>query len=191
MDILTNYLSNRQQKTIVNNSISSLKPVPYGVPQGSVLGPTLFIMYINDVVKIIEKSSCYLYADDMVIFNPLRQKDSMSELQSDINNIYKWCNANKLTINISKTKAQYFPKNSNINTKDFYNKYPITINNTKLEYDKNLRYLGIVHIYFVNMDISLIITLICLKNLYVYSLDISRGKVSQNLDIGLSFCFIV
>ena len=79
----------------------------------------------------------------MVIFNPLRQKDSMSELQSDVNNIYMWCNANKLTINISKTKAQYFPKNSNINTKDFYNKYSITINNIKLEYDHNFRYLGI------------------------------------------------
>ena len=140
VDILTNYLSNRKQKNIVNNNISSLRPVPYGVPQGSVLGPTLFIMYINDVVKIIEKSLCYLYADDMVIYNPLIQKDSMSELQSDVDNIYKWC---KLTINISKTKAQYFPRNSNINTKDFYNKYPFTIDNIKLEYDHNFRYLGI------------------------------------------------
>ena len=67
----------------------------------------------------------------------------MGELQSDVNNIYKWCNVNKLTINTSKTKAQYFPRNSNINIKDFYNKYPITINNVNLVYEHNFRYLGI------------------------------------------------
>ena len=141
VDILSNYLSNRHKKTIVSNSISSLRPVPYGVPQGSVLGQTLFIMYINDVVEVIEKSSCYLYADDMVIFKPLNKQDSMDELQGDVNNIYKWCNRNKLTINTSKTKAQYFPKNSNINTKEFYNENPITINNVNLIYENNFRYL--------------------------------------------------
>ena len=143
VDILSNYLSNRQQKTIISNSISSLRPVPYGVPQGSVLGPTLFIMYINDVVKVIKKSSCYLYADDMVIFKPLNEQDSMGELQSDVNNIYKWCNRNKLTINTSKTKAQYFPRTSNVNVKEFYNENPITINNINLTYEHHFRYLGI------------------------------------------------
>ena len=100
-------------------------------------------MYINDVVEVIEKSSCYLYADNMVIFKPLNEQDSMGELQSDVNNIYKWCNRNKLTINTSKTKAQYFPRNSNVNAKEFYNENPITINNANLTYEHHFRYLGI------------------------------------------------
>ena len=95
------------------------------------------------MVEVIEKSSCYLYADDMVIFKPLTEQDSIGELQSDVNNIYKWCNINKLTINTSKTKAQYFPRNSNINTKEFYNENPNTINNVNLIYEHNFRYLGI------------------------------------------------
>ena len=111
--------------------------------QALVLGPTLFIMYINDVVEVIERSSCYLCADDMVIFKPLTEQDNIGELQSDVNNIYKWCKINKLTINTSKMKAQYFPRNSYINTKEFYNENPITINNVNLIYEHNFRYLGI------------------------------------------------
>ena len=76
-EILQNYLSDRHQRTLLNNVLSDQKTVPYGVPQGSILGPTLFLLYINDVVNNIENCSCYLYADDMVIYKPLNEPDSL------------------------------------------------------------------------------------------------------------------
>ena len=112
-NVFRNYLSNRHQCTLINNSISELKPVPCGVRQGSVLGLTFLLLYINDVVNVIEKCSCYLYADDMVIYRQLNNVNSLGELQADMDSVYDCCNRNILTINIEKTKAQLFPKNSN------------------------------------------------------------------------------
>ena len=111
--------------------------------QGSVLGPTLLLLYINDIVKVIKKSSCYLYANDMLIVNSLRNAESLSDIQNDLNKLFQRCNKNKLTINISKAKAQYFPKDTNVDTKNFYTNNPITINNSDLVYEHNFRYLGI------------------------------------------------
>ena len=141
--ILENYLDNRKQLTQINTTTSNLKPVPFGVPQGSILGPTLFILYINDIINVITKCSYYLYADDMVIYTPILDADSMQNVQTDVNAIYKWCNKNKLTINVSKTKAQYFPRNSNIQSKTFESNNPIFINNSKLQYEQHFRYLGV------------------------------------------------
>ena len=79
----------------------------------------------------------------MVIFNSLRNLESLSELQSDLDKIFLWCNKNKLTINISKIKAQFFPKNTNVDTKNFYNNNPVKINNLDLIYEHNFRYIRI------------------------------------------------
>ena len=143
LKIIENYLDNRKQLTQINTVTSDLKPVHFGVPQGSILGPTLFILYINDIINVINKCSYYLYADDMVIYTPILGADSMQNVQSDVNAVYKWCNKNKLTINVGKTKAQYFPRNSNIHTKIFESNNPIYINNTKLQYEEHFRHLGI------------------------------------------------
>ena len=143
LEIIENYLNDRKQLTQINTVTSNLKPVPFGVPQGSILGPTLFIMYINDVIDVITKCSYYLYADNMVIYTPISGADSRQNVQSDVNAVYKWCNKNKLTINVGKTKAQYFPRNSNIDTKTFESNNPIYINNAKLQYEQHFRYLGI------------------------------------------------
>ena len=86
-NVFRNYLSNRHQRILINNSISELKPVPCGVRQGSVLGPTFFLLYINDVVNVIGKCSCYLYADDMVIYRQLNNVNSLGELQADMNRV--------------------------------------------------------------------------------------------------------
>ena len=118
-------------------------PVPYGVPQGSVLGPTFFILYINDVIEVIKKSSCYLYADDMVLYRTLEDDDCLKDFQTDMDNVYEWCKRNKLTINIEKTKAQLFPKNANIDPLLLQNNNPIQINNKTLHYEHTFQYLGI------------------------------------------------
>lgn len=92
------YLTQRSQRVRANNEYSEYLPVKYGVPQGSVLGPILFSIYVNDVPNVVEHSNIILYADDMVIMN-----EDVELLQNDLDQVYKWCCDNLLTINESKT----------------------------------------------------------------------------------------
>ena len=73
LTLFENYLVNRKLKTAVNDSISGLRSMTVGVPQGSMLGPVLFTLYINDIVQVIEHSGMCLFADDTVIY--LAHKD--------------------------------------------------------------------------------------------------------------------
>ena len=113
------------------------------VPQGSVLGPTFFILYINDVISAVKHCSCYLYADDMVLYRMLENEECIRKFQTDMDNVYEWCNRNKLTINIEKTKAHLFPKNPNTDPIFLHNNNPIKINSKTLHYEHTFRYLGI------------------------------------------------
>ena len=105
----SDYLSNRFQRTLANNNISQLKPVTCGVPQGSILGPMLFLLYINDLGNALSKCKVQLYADDTIIyFSHKDVKVASSMVQSDLDCLSNWCNANQLTVNAQKTKAVYF-----------------------------------------------------------------------------------
>ena len=73
------------------------------MPQGSVLGPLLFLIYVNDITNIIENSKISMYADDTVIYISQSNLDSaIALIQSDLNSLYTWCNMNKVTINCKK-----------------------------------------------------------------------------------------
>ena len=104
-----NYLTNRTQKTLANGKLSDAKGITCGVPQGSVLGPLFFILYVNDVQEAVSVSKLQLYADDTVIHSEGRSPDeAVGKLQPSLTQFSLWCKANKLSLNATKTKLMTF-----------------------------------------------------------------------------------
>ena len=103
---VTDYLTNRSQKVVVNGQSSSSAPVISGVPQGSVLGPLLFLIYINDLAKINLKDGAKLtlYADDVLLFRTINSSDDFAALQQDIDKVASWSCTNSLALNRDKCK---------------------------------------------------------------------------------------
>jgi len=103
------YLSNRTQTTVINGVNSNLLELSVGVPQGSVLGPLLFILYINDLPEQISHGHIVLYADDTALFFAAKSVSDVNRaLNADLQNISEWLETNRLTLNISKCKAMLF-----------------------------------------------------------------------------------
>ena len=103
------YLSRRQQKTLANGFLSKETIVKCGVPQGSVLGPTFFIVYVNDMQGIFRDAQVQLYADDTVIYAAgLNVEEATRKIQPCLDQFIKWCTSNKLSLNVNKTKLMVF-----------------------------------------------------------------------------------
>ena len=97
-------LTGRSQQVVVNGKYSnSAEAVTSGVPQGSVLGPLLFICYINDIVYKIS-STIRLDADDTLIYRNIHSEADVSVLQSDLNTVLKWAEDWQMTFNPQKTE---------------------------------------------------------------------------------------
>ncbi len=105
LTLLESYLTNRTQKCQVKNSFSSEKLIKCGVPQGSILGPLFFLLYINDLPECLNKTKPRLFADDT---NLTASGDSITDLEaavnSDLENLRKWLISNKLSLNVAKTE---------------------------------------------------------------------------------------
>lgn len=98
------YLSNRTQYVTVNNAASDPLEVFSGVPQGSVLGPILFLIYVNDIYTYLEPNvKMRLFADDCVIYTTIRTTDDQLRLNTTLANIACWCIEWGMQINVSKT----------------------------------------------------------------------------------------
>ena len=99
------YLSDRQQKCVVNGELSGARAVTCGVPQGSLIGPLLFLIYINDLPNCLREALPRMYADDTSISIAA---SSLPELESVLNtelaNLHEWLDVNKLSLNIAKTE---------------------------------------------------------------------------------------
>ena len=93
---MENYLTDRKQKTYANGATSDLKTITQGVPQGSILGPLLYVLYANDIEQNI-LSKVTFYADDTVIYaSHKKPRLAMMKVKKDLNNLLKWCERNGL-----------------------------------------------------------------------------------------------
>ena len=100
------YLKDREQCTIVNNVTSSYQSVGCGVPQGSILGPLMFLIFINDISNDLHNTRVRLYADDTVLYTSSSNlAQSYTTLQNSLTSLYNWCSINQLTINSEKSKS--------------------------------------------------------------------------------------
>ena len=97
-----NHLSNRYHFIQFDSLCSDHLPVLSGIPQGSILGPFLFILYINDMPSAITSSLIYIFADDTKLIKRTSVQADLSSLQTDLDNILKWCNKWCLSLNASK-----------------------------------------------------------------------------------------
>jgi Reverse transcriptase (RNA-dependent DNA polymerase) len=109
---IKSYLENRRQRVLIGGAESREIEVSSGVPQGSHLGPILFSLFVNDVVKIFHNSRCLLYADDLKLFCPIQSTNDTLKLQSDLSNLSTWCKKKMLTLNISKCSIMRFYRRS-------------------------------------------------------------------------------
>jgi len=106
--LLRSYLTNRVQYVVVDNIKSNHVPLQLGVPQGSILGPLLLIIYVNDLVNATSVFHPIVYADDTTLVASLNTFQGEVNLNDELVSVSNWMKANKLSINKSKTKAMIF-----------------------------------------------------------------------------------
>ena len=136
---MTSYLKNRSQFVSLSGVNSSIKQMQYGVPQGSILGPLLFIIYINDLPNIFNRAKFTLYADDAnIIINGANIADIVQQLNELCNILPNWVISNGLALNLKKTKYMLFSR-QNIELPDEFK-----ILNKKIDRVKEVRFLGVI-----------------------------------------------
>ena len=107
ISLIKSYLAERFQ-TVCIDEFSSYRLLSKGVPQGSILGPLLFSLFINDLPDSVKYMMYHLFADDVQIYRSFKQEDSiqsLKEINEDLKLIQNWADGNKLLMNVSKTQA--------------------------------------------------------------------------------------
>ena len=138
--LFDNYLTNRKQIVKYNQTRSEEMTIKTGVPQGSILGPILFLLYINDIEYSSNLLSFILFADDTNIFYSNSCLKSLNKvIQEEVNKVAEWLNANKLSLNIKKTKHIVFRSTN----KKLKQDVKVSVNNVIIEYVKCTTFLGI------------------------------------------------
>ena len=133
------YLSNRNQFVAYDGVRSSLKTIKCGVPQGSILDPLLFLIYINDLRNVCGNSLPILFADDSNIFTVGKKLDDIEKLiNKELADISMWLNANRLSLNIKKTRYMVFSRKKRTDKK-----IDIKINNHSISETKSSKFLGV------------------------------------------------
>ena len=132
---ITNFLSNRIQRVVVNNEMSTWSTISSGIPQGSVLGPTFFVVFINDIPDSIN-STVNIFADDTKLFRSVTSEEEHVVLQSDLDMLADWSETWQLKFNASKCKVLHIGQHDT--------NYEYYLGNSKLENTTMEKDLGVI-----------------------------------------------
>ena len=136
---MQSYLSNRKQCTVINKDKSSSHGVTHGVPQGSTLGPLLFLIYTNDLPKV-SNLKVRLFADDAILTLGDKDEKNLQHIMNDqLTKIDDWTKINQLTINYKKTNFMIFTRKKKISSP-----LSIRIGQNIINHKTNVKYLGVV-----------------------------------------------
>jgi hypothetical protein len=161
-----NYLHERQQYVMFNNVTSTKCKITTGVPQGSILGPLLFLLYINDICRSSEILKFILYADDTNIFYSCESLDQLCEVVNrELHGVMQWFRANRLSVNLKKTNFVIFGSSGRTKKID---KCEIFLDNIKILRTEKAKFLGVI----IDENLSW-------KNHITYI----KGKISKNIGI--------
>ena len=140
LDLFKSYLGNRDQKVKFNGLLSSnTNKINTGVPQGSILGPQLFLIYMNDIFRSCPAAKYYLFADDTAICITSHDLASLQrKLDVTVPKIVDWLTSNRLTLNVKKSAYQLYSRQ--IGANDELN---INVNGAKIERTSKVKYLGV------------------------------------------------
>ena len=137
------YLSQRKQYVEINGVKSDILTLQTGVPQGSILGPLLFLIYMNDIPESSEIFDFILYADDTSLLNSINLSIPLSQdvkiINKELSKIFDWLSVNKLSLNVKKTKYMLFHHHR----KNLPNNMKIEINGIDIERVENFDFLGL------------------------------------------------
>ena len=139
-DWFKSYLSNRKQYVSINGFDSGLTTINCGLPQGSVLGPLLFLLHINDLNQAMKFCKVYHFADDtnlLCLSNSIKKLNKL--VNTDLKHLVNWLNANKISLNIKKTEMVIFKSNQ----KKFEGDLKIKLCGKRLYHTESIKYLGV------------------------------------------------
>ena len=189
----SSYLSNRIHYTVFNNTPSQTKPVHLGVPQGSILGPLLFLLYINDISNISVSLNSILFADDSTFYmTGDTPTETINKANLELQKFSDWCLANRITVNTSKTYYMLFT-----NSITCYQPLPnLTILNDDITQVDKIKFLGIIldknlnfkqHLSNLCLKLSRVIPLL-LKVKHFAPVEILRNLYYAHIYPHLSYC---
>lgn len=197
----TSYLSDRSQTTAIGDYISKKENCSHGVPQGSVLGPLLFLLYINDISSSSNKLNFYLFADDTSMLYSHRNLRALEQnVNAELKNVGHWLEANKLTLNISKSNFVIFhPHQKNLDYVPQLKVFDhVSGGMLPLEMKSEAKYLGLLidsnltwksHIDYVSLKLSRIVGIIARLRHFVPKHTLERiyyALVHPYLNYGIS-----
>jgi hypothetical protein len=138
---IESYLTNRTQNVKLNGFSSQNKNISCGVPQGSILGPLLFLIYINDMNKAFDKCSVYHFADDTnLLFSHKDPVVIQKTMNNELTYLFQWLCANRLSLNVAKTEFILFQPHGMTPEK----RITLKLNRTKIYASFKIKYLGVI-----------------------------------------------